>query len=175
MKKWFLGIFVIVASLSLFSMTTDKKDNTNTDEDGIVLLDTYNKDGSVRTFDDVLAQYKGKVVYVDFWASWCGPCRQQFPHAKKLHTKFNDDEVVFLYISFDRDENSWKRAVNQLKMKGDHFFPAGDEAKKMSQKYDIGGIPRYFLVGKDGTIANDDAPRPSSKSIAGAIDKLRNK
>ena len=175
MKKWFLGVFVVVFSLSLFSMTTNKKAGTNGDEDGIVLLDTYKKDGSVRTFDEVLAQYKGKVVYVDFWASWCGPCRRQFPFAKELHTEFNDDEVVFLYVSFDRDENAWKRGVEQTKMKGIHFFPASAEAQKIGQKYEIAGIPRYFLVGKDGKIANADAPRPSSKTISKSINNLRNK
>ena len=177
MKKWFLGAFVLAMGLFLVSMVGNKKLEANQfeDGDGLVFVDAKKADGTNRSFEEVLAAYKGKVVYVDFWASWCGPCRREFPFSKKLHENYNSDEVVFLYVSFDRQEDAWKKAVNKIKMKGVHFYPASEEARAVGQKYNISGIPRYMLVGKDGKIADANAPRPSANAIAKAIDKLKAK
>lgn len=143
-----------------------------------ILLDTINSDGTVKMFEDVLAEYKGKVVYVDFWGSWCGPCRGEMPSSQKLHSQFEGKDVVFLYIAFERgqtreqNEASWKNGIEKLDIKGVHFLPSNDASDAVSRKYQINGIPRYMLVDKTGKVVNQDAPRPSSgQVIAGLIDQ----
>ncbi|MFN3852672.1 MAG: TlpA family protein disulfide reductase [Spirosomataceae bacterium] len=119
------------------------------------------------------ADFKGKVIYVDFWASWCGPCRQQFPFSKQMHDGLNDKEkkkVVFLYISIDEDLDAWKNAVQQLKLdngENGHSIPA-------AQKYQVNSIPRYMIIDKNGNIVNPNAPRPSDPSALELLKKLMN-
>jgi thiol-disulfide isomerase/thioredoxin len=149
-----------------------KTETATTNEADKIFIDQTNADGSVKMFEDVLAQYKGKVIYVDFWASWCPPCRGEMPSSQKLHSQFEGKDVVFLYISFDRAADAWKGGIEKMDIKGVHYFPAGDANQAVSTKYGITGIPRYMLVDKTGKVINDDAPRPSSgQVIAGLINQ----
>ncbi len=122
------------------------------------------------------AKYKGKVVYVDFWASWCGPCRGEFPYSKKMHEGFTEKQkknIVFLYVSIDEDPNNWKNAVDNLKLNnGDHGLSEGGWASGVTRKYQINSIPRYMIIDKNGTIVRPDAPRPSNPETLDLLLKL---
>lgn len=122
------------------------------------------------------SKYKGKVLYVDFWASWCGPCRGEFPFSKKMHEEFTDKQkknIVFLYVSIDEDPTNWKNAVDNLKLKnGDHGLSEGGWASGVTRKYQINSIPRYMIIDKNGTIVRPDAPRPSSPETKELLLKL---
>jgi thiol-disulfide isomerase/thioredoxin len=122
------------------------------------------------------SKYKGKVVYVDFWASWCGPCRGEFPYSKKMHEGFTEKQkknIVFLYVSIDEDPTSWKNAVDDLKLNnGDHGLLEGSWASVVTRKYQINSIPRYMIVDKNGAIVRPDAPRPSNPETLDLLLKL---
>jgi thiol-disulfide isomerase/thioredoxin len=117
-------------------------------------------------------KYKGKVIYVDFWASWCGPCRQQFPYSKKMHEALSEKEkkdIVFLYISIDQDLDKWRGAVEKL---GLEAFGENGHSYEVAGKYGVSSIPRYMIIDKKGKVVNDKAPRPSNPETLPALLEL---
>lgn len=117
-----------------------------------------------------LTKYRGKIIYLDFWASWCGPCRMEMPASKILQKQFVGKDVVFLYISLDDDKNSWLKALKAEELNGVHLHAPGWE-NSVAKKYGINGIPAYFLIGRNGEILENNASRPSDKSTVDLINK----
>jgi thiol-disulfide isomerase/thioredoxin len=118
-----------------------------------------------------LESLAGKVVYIDVWATWCGPCLRELPALEKLQeeNKSNND-ITFVSISIDQDKAAWEKMVRAKNMKGVQLFAEGDWASSLVSDYRISGIPRFIVIGKDGKIIDANAPRPSSKEIAGLLD-----
>lgn len=137
-------------------------------------------DFSATTIDDKafsLSDLKGSIVYMDVWATWCGPCIAEMPHSMKLIDRYSkNDKVKFLFISVDKDAKSWKRMVKKNKWKGLHINLTPEQGKVFSNKYKIQGTPVYILVDKDLKFIDSKAPRPSDKKIDQLIsDALKEK
>lgn len=134
-------------------------------------------DGSQTTLDDVLHRYAGKVIYLDVWASWCGPCRHQAPYLESLRTAFAKDSVVFLSISIDADPADWKQAMTEIGAAGqgtDYLLIDGHHSSLNSILH-ITGVPRYALLDRSGRFVDKDAPFPSTDDAADHIKALLGK
>ena len=107
------------------------------------------------TLDDLqgqsvsLSDFKGQAVFLDFWASWCGPCIGAVPHLEELKQRTRDQKVVFLNISLD-SADEWHQAVDEHGLTGVHIHAPGGWRAAVAQLYQVRSIPSYFLVGPDG-------------------------
>ena len=110
-----------------------------------------------------LSDFKGELVYIDVWASWCGPCKKEIPSLKKLEYDFKDENLTFLSISVDENKEDWTSMVIKKKLGGIQLWANG--WSEITDYYAIFSIPRFILVSKDGKIISNNAPRPSSNEI----------
>lgn len=117
-----------------------------------------------------LSDFKGKVIYIDLWATWCGPCINESPFFEALGKKYaGNDDIVFLPVSTDTTTKPWLRFLEEHKKELVQYH-SSDVALK--QGWAIMYIPRFILIDKDFNIVNAYAPRPSEESIGGLIDSL---
>jgi thiol-disulfide isomerase/thioredoxin len=123
-----------------------------------------------------LEDFKGKFVYIDVWATWCGPCRQEIPFLKKVEEKYHGKNIVFVSISIDKqkDQEKWRTMVKEKELGGVQVFADNDWNSKFVQDYKITGIPRFILIDPKGNIVKADATRPSSEDLVKELDVLLN-
>ena len=96
-----------------------------------------------------LAAYEGKVVVIDFWASWCVPCRRSFPWLNAMHEKYGDDGLVIIGVNLDAER---AEAEAFLKKYPPNFQIYYDESKALAKEYDVVAMPSSYLLGPDGQI-----------------------
>lgn len=116
-----------------------------------------------------LASLKGKAVYIDFWASWCGPCRKEMPYSKALIEKLKGEPVTFLFVSIDEKPDAWRKAMAQEKLPGIHLLDNRGWQSPILADYNFHSIPHYVLIDKDGKMVNPEAARPSN----GAYEQIK--
>ena len=131
------------------------------------LLDTSGKSVSLKDL-------RGKVVYLDFWATWCGPCLAEMPASRALRQQFAGRDVVFLYVSLDSKASDWQRYLtnNQMIMANAvQLHDPGAFDGLAARAFRVQAIPSYWLIGRDGRLIANPAPRPSAPASAGALEQ----
>ena len=116
-----------------------------------------------------LSDFKGKVLYLDFWATWCGPCTKESPYFESLAKKFIDKDVLFLPISMDNSKKTWSK---YLKSHSKELVQYHSIDPILKNEWCIKGIPRFVLIDKNFNIVNAYAERPSDTAICEKIQDL---
>jgi peroxiredoxin len=98
-----------------------------------------------------MAGLRGKVVFLNVWATWCGPCREEMPSMEKLYERMRD-QPGFVMLAVSQDTGGRKLVANYVKKHGYHFEVLLDPTNKVADAYDITGVPETFIIGRDGRI-----------------------
>jgi thiol-disulfide isomerase/thioredoxin len=119
-------------------------------------------------------------VYIDVWATWCGPCIREIIPLKKLDKEYHDKNIAFISISIDESrrnggsweatETKWRNFIKAKQMDGIQLWSGKDE--RFQQEYQINGIPRFILIDPQGNIVDANAPRPSNPAIKNLLNSL---
>ncbi len=126
-------------------------------------------DGKVYSLKD----FKGKYVYIDIWATWCRPCREELPYMKGLVEEFGGKNIVFLGLSIDQNKAKWEEKVRSGELSGVQLYLGTGSG--FQNDYMIKGIPRFILLDRDGRVLNDNMSRPSSddtRRVLGALEGM---
>lgn len=145
--------------------------NNNLDFNTSNELQLKDVNGHVTNFKEVLEKYRGKVVYVDIWASWCGPCLASVPHSKELIKEYQKADIVFLYLSKDDQIKSWKNALESHALEGENFIMTNRNVSNFIKEINLTGIPRYLLFDKQGNLVAKNAPGPQGPEIRKLLNK----
>lgn len=123
-----------------------------------------------------LEDFKGKYVYIDVWATWCGPCRAEIPFLKKVEAKYEGKKIEFVSISVDEDKDhaKWIKFVTDKQLGGVQLFADKNWMSDFIKAYGINSIPRFILLDPQGKVVSADADRPSDEKLVAQLDKLLN-
>jgi thiol-disulfide isomerase/thioredoxin len=119
-----------------------------------------------------LSDFRGKLVYVDVWATWCGPCKYEIPYLDTLETDYHGKNIVFISYSIDEDKAAWEKFVPEKQLKGVQIIGENAWQSDLCKKYKIMGVPTFMLFDTEGKIVSVKMTRPSDKKTRETFDGL---
>lgn len=131
-------------------------------------------DGKEMAFKDILAQYEGKTIVIDVWASWCPDCIKGMPKVHALQHQYKDnDDIVFLFLSYDKTEDAWKNGREKYHVVGEHYLITSKwKGGAFSDAIRLDWIPRYMIVDPNGNIALFKAIEADDQKLTSTLQRL---
>jgi thiol-disulfide isomerase/thioredoxin len=135
-----------------------------------VFTDYENNAGGKMSLEDL----KGKYVYFDIWATWCGPCIAEIPSLKKVEKQFQGKNIAFVSVSIDTEDAyaTWKKMIVDKELGGIQLLADNAWESKFVEEYMIKGIPRFIIIDPEGKIVTANAPRPSDEKLVETLNNL---
>ncbi len=116
-----------------------------------------------------ISSFKGRYVYIDLWASWCGPCVKEVPFLQKLEKEIENKDIVFVSISLDKNEEAWRAKMKALNMHGNQWL---NQDNSLAEALNVKGIPYFVIYDKEGRLYMSNAPRPSHPALKEMLEGL---
>ena len=127
----------------------------------------------------IIEPYKGKVIYVDFWGTWCGPCEEQMKYVKDVKKKMENKDVVFLYFADNSPDQTWKNFIKKYDLTGDnvvHYNLPNNQQIILNAYMKVNSFPSYFIIDKEGEVVDMKAPRPiETETLVATLNEWLNK
>lgn len=121
----------------------------------------------------ILGENKGKVIYIDCWATWCGACISESPNSKKMMKEYKDKEVAFVFLCFKSDQTKWKQLLAEQQLEGKHYFLNDEQSAFFTKTLHVNSFPNYAIIDKKGhIIRNGSMFRPSQAETENIINSL---
>ncbi|HAN76496.1 MAG TPA: hypothetical protein DCQ31_01345 [Bacteroidales bacterium] len=172
MKKQLTAIIILLCVAIVSNAQSGKRGESLSPE--VLSVKVFDLTGNELTLDDVLKKYEGKVLYIDFWASWCAPCRNEMPHSKLLRQKFSQPDIEFLYFSTDETDEAWKKGVDKLGLHTNSFRLDKTTKIAIQNFFNIKGIPYYLILDRAGNIFETNASWPREENAFTELEKALN-
>ncbi|MBO9674545.1 MAG: redoxin family protein [Sphingobacteriaceae bacterium] len=119
-------------------------------------------------FAELIKPYKGKVIYVDFWGTWCAPCKQEMSYVQEVKQALKGKDVVFMYFANKSPEESWENIIKEYHLTSEnavHFRLPEMQQNMLETRLSVNSFPTYILIDKEGNVNTMKAPRPSNKDL----------
>ncbi|HRM91061.1 MAG TPA: TlpA family protein disulfide reductase [Thomasclavelia ramosa] len=119
-------------------------------------------------FNHIIKPFKGKIIYVDVWGTWCGPCRQEMIYVPALKESLKDKDIVYIYLCNGSTDESWRNAIKRYHLEGDncvHYNLPGKQENALERYLRVNGYPSYRLVNRQGKLLQGEAPQPSCTEV----------
>jgi thiol-disulfide isomerase/thioredoxin len=134
---------------------------------------TFDTSDTSKFLDEIIAKANGKVIYIDNWATWCGPCKSQFKHHTPQFKKQFENQVEFVYLCYQSKEKLWKPTIAEYKIEGKHYFISDNQNKILFEQFNLKGFPTYVIIDKKGKMIKSGFEfRPSEKETTKIIEDL---
>lgn len=133
------------------------------------IIDEY---GISYKFSDIISRLKDSLIFIDFWASWCAPCRYEFSNYPALIKKIGTAKIKFVYVSIDQSKEAWLKAAKEEKLGTENSYLLVNPTNDLLKKMNLSTIPRYYLYDKYGKLISTDAPRPGDGELLVLFNKL---
>lgn len=127
-----------------------------------------------KLIENIIAPHRGKFILIDFWGTWCAPCRRALSHSAELYERLKDFDIVYIYLANNSAENTWRNLIEEYNVKGDnvlHYNLPADQQAVIEKTLKVNAFPSYRLVDRDGSIL-DIAIDPSTY---GSLESLLNR
>ncbi len=168
MKIYLVAILLIISKLS-FGQSNDYDPDLAADfaiNQGKIAPNFVLEDNTGKKV--ALSEFKGKTVYLHFWADWCGVCIGELPALKELYERQKNDDLVFINIVIDSEKENWKKLINQYQIPGINLFDnkKSNDKTRSDAVYGYSVAPAYVLIDKTGKILGHDVPAPDEDIFA---------
>ena len=124
----------------------------------------------------IIEPYKGKIILVDIWGTWCGPCKMRLQHSQEEYERLKDFDLIYLYLCNRSSDESWKNVIKEYKVEGENVihYNLPDQQQNAIEKFiGVKGYPTYKLIDRDGTLLDVNADPIDLDALAGLLERMK--